>query len=67
VSDGEEGGGRPADTGPDNHEAAWTGGIVSDLNETDEATAPEDDEDVETYIGEPLDGKYLERLSEEAS
>ena len=39
---------------------------MSDLNETDEATAPEDDEDVETYIGEPLDGNYLERLSEEA-
>jgi hypothetical protein len=39
---------------------------VSDPSGTNEATEPEGDEDADTYIGEPLDAQYLERLSEEA-
>ena len=32
-----------------------------------EATEPEDDEEVEACIGEPMDPTYLERLDEETS
>ena len=38
---------------------------MSDPSEVHEATEPEDDEDFDAYIGEPIDAGYLERLSEE--
>ena len=41
---------------------------VTDSNDKDEqATEPEDELDSEAYIGEPMDARYLERLSEEAN